>query len=239
MNNEQNLIELHSICKSFSEQHSKTKIFENLDLSIKSGETVSVCGASGSGKTTLLNIVTMIETPDSGDVIWAGEMVATKSKDYQSDMRGKMFGYIFQGCNLIPELTAIENILFPLRICGKITNSKKKFANDLLSHIGMLEKKNQSINFMSGGEKQRIAIVRAMINEPKILIADEPTGNLDEKNSDAVMGIILDLCSKQNSSLLLITHNEKIASSLSCKYSIEDKKLRNVFNKNASFNVKS
>lgn len=229
MNSKKNLIELHKICKTFSEQHSKSKIFENLDFFIKPGETVSVCGASGSGKTTFLNIVTMIESPDSGDVIWSEENVTKKSKDDQAGMRGKMFGYIFQGCNLIPELTAIENILFPLRICGKITNSKKKLAADLLSHIGMLNKKSQPINFMSGGEKQRIAIVRAMINEPKILIADEPTGNLDEKNSDSVMEIILDLCAKQSSSLLLITHNEKIANSLSCRYNIQDKKLQTVF----------
>lgn len=219
------ILELKDVKKTFMEYHRELTVLRNINFIINRGENVCICGDSGSGKTTLVNVIGLLESPTSGSILWQSNDVTKLSRYEITRLRPQMFGYIFQHYNLIPELNVIENILFPRRINGSISNDDILFADELLEYVQMSSMRDRSVNHLSGGEKQRIAVIRAMINRPNIIIADEPTGSLDEINGNSVMDMLLTMCKYNNSTLLLITHNPKFADRMDILYHLHDGEL--------------
>ncbi|MDR1890781.1 MAG: ATP-binding cassette domain-containing protein [Puniceicoccales bacterium] len=231
------IVELKNIQKKFED----VLILNDVSLGIKECETVSICGESGSGKTTLINIMGLLELPTHGTILWEGQRTITYGVEKISQLRAKIFGYIFQRCNLIPELNVIENILFPKRITSKISTADIKFAKRLLQRVQLNGFEERNVLTLSGGESQRIAVVRAMINHPRIVIADEPTGSLDEKSAIMTMDMIINLCREYGSSLLLITHNQLFAKKMQTSYILDSSELGSVLikmnAKNSAFDI--
>ncbi|MDR2435882.1 MAG: ABC transporter ATP-binding protein [Puniceicoccales bacterium] len=205
--NRQPIAELRNVSKSFG----GCSVLRDIEFSLIPGESVSICGASGTGKTTLLNVMSLLERPDSGAILWDGKAMLNSRKSSIREARRKMFGFIFQNHNLVYELDAMGNVLLPLRVRKCPSKQDVNFAESLLEMIGMRDKKHSSIDVLSGGERQRVALARALVNRPNVILADEPTGSLDEANAHAAMNLMLDICKQNGSSLLLITHNPKLA----------------------------
>ncbi|MDR2779127.1 MAG: ABC transporter ATP-binding protein [Puniceicoccales bacterium] len=216
------IVELEDIQKKFE----NVLILKDVSFGIKERETISICGESGAGKTTLINIMGLLEPPTHGTIFWEGQKTITYGIEKISQLRAKIFGYIFQRCNLIPELNVIENILFPKRITSKIRTSDIEFAQQLLRLVQLGGFEERNVLTLSGGESQRVAAVRAMINRPRIIIADEPTGSLDEKSANIIMDMIINLCREYGSSLLLITHNQLFAKKMQTSYVLNNSKLK-------------
>ncbi|MDR3273883.1 MAG: ABC transporter ATP-binding protein [Puniceicoccales bacterium] len=205
--NRQPIVELRGISKSFK----GCSILKDLEFALFPGEAISVCGASGVGKTTLLNIISLLEHPDSGTVLWNGKVVSSKRVKNVCLARCCMFGFVFQNHNLIHELNVLENVLLPLRVRMCLSKKDVNFADLLLKTVGLDRKKYGNIDVLSGGERQRIALARSLIGKPGVILADEPTGNLDETNAYGALNLMMDVCKRNNSSLLLITHNQRLA----------------------------
>ena len=183
-----------------------TEVLKGASLDVFENESVSISGESGAGKTTFLNIAAALESPDAGEVHWLGRRIDALSNSAQAALRAEFMGFVFQNCCLIPELDARENVEFAARIAGRhIGRKSRERAEGLGGRMRHLPSQ------LSGGEKQRVAIARALMNEPSVILADEPTGNLDERTGEAVMQMLLSLCSEGRASLLLITHNPDFA----------------------------
>ncbi|MDR2720871.1 MAG: ABC transporter ATP-binding protein [Puniceicoccales bacterium] len=204
---ERPIVELRNVSKSFGGY----SVLRNVEFSLIFGESVSICGASGTGKTTLLNIVSLLERPDSGIVLWDGEVASNNRTSGTLEARRKILGFVFQNHNLIYELNAMENVLLPLRVWKYPSKQDVNFAKSLLEAVGMRDKKYSNIDVLSGGERQRVALARALINKPRVILADEPTGNLDETNARGAVDLMLNICKQNDSSLLLITHNQRLS----------------------------
>lgn len=202
------VLEVKDLKKSFATPHrEKIHVLDGIDFKLKRGESLSIRGESGAGKTTLLNLITLLEKPDSGEVFWEGKSVSRQKKVKLAKHRGNFFGLIFQSHYLIPELNALENVLMAKRLIGSITIEDKKHAKELLSIVGLKKRMVHLSNQLSGGEAQRVSIARALMNDPSVIVADEPTGNLDEKTGLGVMDLLLNLCEEVQTSLILVTHN--------------------------------
>lgn len=211
-NDSEIVLEARGLKKSFSTPHrEKIHVIKDVNLSLKSGQSLSIRGESGAGKTTLLNLITMLERPDHGEIFWENSLVSKKSNSQLAKLRGSFFGLVFQSHYLIPELSAIENVLMAKRLIGPIEAADKKRAKDLLSEVGLKHRINHLSTKLSGGEAQRVSIARALMNKPRVIVADEPTGNLDEKTGLEVMDLLLNLCGDVNTSLILVTHNPEFA----------------------------
>lgn len=215
------VIELKNIFKSFNDY----SVLTGVDLCLFPSETISIIGASGTGKTTLVNILSLLEYPDQGKIYWGGIPMVNKSAKDISQLRGARFGFVFQNHNLISELNILENVLFPIKMHSVIQNKDVLYAEKLLNRVGLLPRKNDRINHLSGGQKQRISVIRALINRPQIILADEPTGNLDEKNAREAINLMLELCKFTNSSMILITHNDELAKLTDKKFVLFDGQL--------------
>lgn len=188
----------------------KIKALDGLGLEIEAGQFVAVTGPSGSGKSTLLNMVGGLDRPDSGTIVVAG--VDLISQRDLAPFRSKTIGFIFQLHNLIPSLTALENVLLPMFEIKMVQSDKRERAKKLLEQVGMADRIYSYPPQLSGGERQRVAVARALVNSPEIVLADEPTGSLDSKNTAAVLRLLEDLMQKEGKTLLIITHEEEIAS---------------------------
>lgn len=189
-----------------------TEVLKGASLDVFENESVSISGESGAGKTTFLNIAAALESPDAGEVHWLGRRIDALSNSAQAALRAEFMGFVFQNCCLIPELDARENVEFAARIAGRHRGRKsRERAEGLLEFAGLGGRMRHLPSQLSGGEKQRVAIARALMNEPSVILADEPTGNLDERTGEAVMQMLLSLCSEGRASLLLITHNPDFA----------------------------
>jgi len=197
-------------------------IFENLDFSLAEGELIAIMGVSGVGKTTLLNLFGALDRPNKGKVFIDGEDVFSKNEKDLAEIRNFHIGFIFQFYHLLPEFTAAENVSFPLLIRGIDKKEAYAKAMDKLAEVSLTEKAALRPAQLSGGEQQRIAIARALINEPKILLADEPTGNLDWKTGLKILELIQDLHRRKKLSSILVTHNEKIARFCQSAYLMEN-----------------
>ncbi|MBP3358957.1 MAG: ABC transporter ATP-binding protein [Opitutales bacterium] len=187
------------------------EVLRGVNLEVLRGQSVSLRGESGAGKTTFLNILAGLETPTSGEIYWDGNRVDNLSNSKQASLRGGFMGFVFQNYCLVPELNALENVCLASRILGTFNATLKDRAVELLEKVGLKDRIKHLPSQLSGGEKQRVAVARAIINSPRIILADEPTGNLDETTANDVMEMFLNLCSEQKTALLLITHNPDFA----------------------------
>lgn len=213
-----NILEVNNISKKLG----STQILHNISFTVKKGEFIAIRGASGSGKSTLLGIIAGLDTPTTGNVFLnKKDLNALKEKDL-AKLRNQKIGFVFQSFYLIPSLTAFENVAYPMQI-AKTYN--KEEVEKMLKSVGMLHRKDNYPLQLSGGEKQRIAIARSIINKPAILFADEPTGNLDEKNSKAVIKILKDLQKHYNLTLIIVTHEEELANQAQRVLTIKNGKL--------------
>ena len=215
------IISIESIDKSFGEGDKLLQVFKNFSLSLHQGETIALVGASGSGKSTLLHIICGLDRPDSGSVKIQGIDITELNYDERSRLRNTEIGFVYQFHHLLPDLTALENIALPALLAG--TNQAEAFQNSslLLEQVNLFGKENNTPNELSGGERQRVAIARAMSNNPSCLIMDEPTGNLDTKNVENFMTLLMDMVSIRNVSLLIATHDTKVSSRLDRLLSLE------------------
>ena len=211
--NEVKILSALEIRKAFkSPDGGKTEVLKGASLDIFAGESVSISGESGAGKTTFLNILAGLESADSGEVFWRGERVDNLPNSCQSRKRAEFMGFVFQNCCLVPELDARENVEFAARIAGKYKRGEsRERAESLLEYVGLSHRIRYLPSRLSGGERQRVAIARALMNSPALILADEPTGNLDERTGESVMELLLGLCGRGETSLLLITHNPDFA----------------------------
>jgi putative ABC transport system ATP-binding protein len=201
------------------------KVLKNLDLKVKSGETVAVLGRSGCGKSTLLSMIAGLDSPSSGDIVLNGESLIGMKERRLSAFRAKNIGFVFQQFHLMPHLTALENISLPLEL-NRDKKAKSK-ALKTIESIGLLDRQNHFPHQLSGGECQRVAIARALVIEPAILLADEPTGNLDEKTGDQLARLFFELVDSINMTLLLVTHNQGLADQCSRKLILKNGELLN------------
>jgi lipoprotein-releasing system ATP-binding protein len=187
------------------------RVFQGIDFELQRGDLAAIMGISGVGKTTLLNLLGTLDRPSEGTIRLDGEDLAVRSDLEISGLRNSKIGFVFQFYHLLPEFTALENISIPLLIRGTGRKEALPRARKLLDEVGLGDKANFRPGQMSGGEQQRVAVARALVNEPKVLLADEPTGNLDWKTGEMVLRLILDLHQKKGLSSVIVTHNEKIA----------------------------
>lgn len=203
------MIELKNVTKIVRSGTEDLTILDDVTVEIPDGEFVAVTGASGSGKSTLLGLIAGLDAPSSGDILIDGDVINRLSEDELARIRSEKIGFIFQSFHLIPSLTAFENILIPMEILG--LKDAKERANHLLGDVELTNRGHHYPTELSGGEQQRIAIARAFANEPKILLADEPTGNLDSKNGTHIFDLMTDLHTKNNVTLVLVTHDQFLA----------------------------
>jgi predicted ABC-type transport system involved in lysophospholipase L1 biosynthesis ATPase subunit len=187
--------------KTFASGDAQLEVLCGVDLDIAAGESVSIRGESGSGKSTLLNLLAGLDSPDSGSVSWGS------SQNTGARRRSGYLGMVFQSFYLIPELDALGNVLLARRIQGGVDGAARARARELLAHVGLSERLHHLPSHLSGGERQRVALARALMNSPKLILADEPTGNLDERTGDGVVELLLGLCASANAALVLVTHN--------------------------------
>lgn len=204
-------IQVQGIAKSFSQGQRHLQILNDLNFKIADGELVAILGQSGSGKSTLLSLISGLEKPDAGRIEIANQDVTGLSENDWSKFRSKNLGIVFQQYHLIPHLTAFENVLLPMQIAGFETSEAEQRATELLTEVGLADRLNHLPSQLSGGESQRVAIARALSTKPKLILADEPSGNLDVKTGDMVMDFLFTAIRKYKTSTLLVTHNLELA----------------------------
>ncbi len=202
------MIETTDLHRSYRIGRKSIKVLHGIDLSIHRGERVFLCGPSGAGKTTLLYTLAGLERPERGSVRIDGTDLYGMGRREQAEFRNQRIGYVFQNYHLLPELTALENVSVPGAIAGRDTT---ELALKALARVGLADRTDHLPAELSGGEQQRVAIARAIVNEPKVLFADEPTGNLDSSNSTEIMSILLDLASEHGVTLVVVTHDQNLA----------------------------
>jgi putative ABC transport system ATP-binding protein len=213
------ILKLSNVSKSFTLDGRAIAVLNNVSLAIPSMSSVSFVGPSGSGKTTLLSLCAGLDRPSSGSIYFNGNDLSSLNEEELAELRNKHIGFIFQTFQLIPSLTAIENVMVPLELQGNI--NPRRPALELLERIGLGHRINHYPVQLSGGEQQRVSIARAFINKPKVLFADEPTGNLDEDTSKAVEEQIFSLNKETGTTLILVTHNQRLAQRTTYRYRIE------------------
>ena len=215
------MIEVKELHKSYG----TTEVLKGVNGRISKGDFITIVGASGAGKSTLLHLVAGLDSYNSGSISFDGLSLGNLSKKELNDYRNNHVGLVFQFHNLLPELTALENITLPRWISGQMDDSAERKANELLQLLGIEHRAHHLPNEMSGGEQQRVAIARALINEPALLLADEPTGNLDSANAAAVHDLLLKLNQELGQTIVVVTHNKELAALGATKWSMTDGKL--------------
>ncbi|MBT3480154.1 MAG: ABC transporter ATP-binding protein [Opitutales bacterium] len=204
-----NILELIQVTKTFQSGDRSLEVLREASFIAKQGESIAIVGPSGSGKTTLLGLCAGLDSPSSGEVKIAGESLNAISEDDRSDIRNRLVGFVFQNFQLLPTLTALENVQVPLELRGE--QSSESVAKGLLAKVGLEERMGHYPVQLSGGEQQRVAIARAFINRPKILFADEPTGNLDGDTSQSIVDLLFELNQEAGTTLVLVTHDLDLA----------------------------
>jgi putative ABC transport system ATP-binding protein len=204
------ILELNNVTKNYVQGGRKIEVLKGLSLQLQKGEKVSIVGQSGSGKSTLLSLISGLDVPDTGAIVLNGKDMARLTEAEVTRLRGESLGIVFQQFHLIPHLTALENVHLPLEILGRADEEKAKV---MLKKVGLDSRGEHFPDQLSGGECQRVAIARALITEPSLLLADEPSGNLDADTSEQVMNVLFDVVRRENCTMILVTHNEKLAKS--------------------------
>ena len=205
--NETHMIDIKGIRKSFG----SLEVLKGIDLHIQKGQIVGIVGQSGAGKTTLLQIIGTLDKPNSGSIIVNGIDISTLNAKKISDFRNQHIGFVFQFHQLLPEFTALENIMIPAYIAGKSNKEAKSRALELLEFMGLSDRASHKPNELSGGEKQRVAVARALVNNPAVILADEPSGSLDSKNKAELHQLFFDLRDKFGQTFVIVTHDEELA----------------------------
>ena len=203
------MIELDSVTMSYPLEHGKLEVLRGIDLAIADGETVAIVGPSGSGKTTLLVLLAGLEQPVEGSVRFGDDRLDELDEDSLADLRRDQIGIVFQSFHLVPSLTALGNVALPLEIAGRVQARDR--AREMLDRVGLGQRMEHYPTQLSGGEQQRVAIARALVHAPRLLLADEPTGNLDADTGETIIEMLFELNADTGSTLVLVTHDESIA----------------------------
>ena len=217
------MIEISGLIKTLHGGGHKVEILKSIDLTIPTGQFIAITGHSGSGKTTLLSLIAGLDAPTDGKINIDGQDITKLNEDELALLRGNRFGFIFQNFHLIPTLTALENVVLSLELNNTPGATKK--SENLLSKVGLGDRLNHYPAQLSGGEQQRLSIARAFVNEPDIILADEPTGNLDSKNSDHIMNLIQELHQIKQATIILVTHESQVANQSQRILTLEDGKI--------------
>lgn len=219
------VIELKKVSKTFKQGVQKLEVLRGVDLEIKAGEVVALLGPSGSGKSTMLQISGLLEQPTKGEIYIDGQKCSKLNDTLRTLMRRDYLGFVYQYHNLLPDFDALENVMLPQLIAGKKTKEAEDNAKNLLSRLGLEKRLKHRPSALSGGEQQRVAIARALANAPKLLLADEPTGNLDPKTSDIVFAELIKIVKETGLSALIATHNFELADKMDRKVMLKDGKI--------------
>lgn len=203
------MVEVENVCKSYKDGDVVNNVLKNVNLKVKEREFVAILGQSGSGKSTLLNLIGCLDKTDSGSIILDGKVCKSQSDKVMSQYRRSMLGFVFQSFNLIPVLSVWENVILPIQFDKKKVDSG--YITELLHSLEIYDKKDSLPSKLSGGQQQRVAIARALANRPRIVLADEPTGNLDSETGEAVLDLLVSSLKKYGQTLIMITHNKEIA----------------------------
>jgi putative ABC transport system ATP-binding protein len=217
------LLEARRLSKIYEVDHRSITVLDEIDLTVAAGTFLVISGSSGSGKTTLLTLLSGLDRPTSGRVLINDRDISMASEEELAPLRNKTIGFVFQSFHLVPSMTALENIMFPAELLGDRQAAER--AAQLLARVGMARRRDNLPSQLSGGEKQRIALCRAMINRPKLLFADEPTGNLDSENGKLVLEQLIDLKNEHAATLILVTHNPQIARAADRVVTLQDGRL--------------
>lgn len=217
------ILKAENISKIYeSKEHGQTlQVLSDINLEIIKGESIAIVGASGSGKSTLLHILGGLDTPSTGSIFFNGTKISSLNKDELATFRNRNLGFVFQFHHLLPEFSAIENVFMPGLIAKTPFNELREKAADLLTQFGLEGRMNHRPSELSGGEQQRVAVARALINDPEIILADEPTGNLDENSTQNLLSILFPLVKSRNLTLVLVTHDMQIANTCTKTYKLE------------------
>jgi len=203
------MISVSHVSKTVSDASGPLSILRDIDFSVAAGETVAILGASGSGKSTLLSIMAGLDTPSQGHVSLAGQDIFAMTEDQRAAWRGQHLGFVFQNFQLMGHLTALENVMLPLELAG--THHAAILAKSILTQVGLAERLRHFPKVLSGGEQQRVALARAFVVEPRLLLADEPTGSLDAQTGESIMDLMLRMNKARQTTLILVTHDQKLA----------------------------
>ena len=216
--NEQSVLSCENLTKFFKDGQRKIQIFEALNFNITAGETAAIMGASGSGKSTLLHLLGGLDIPNAGEITIQNKKLSKLSNKQRGKLRNQHLGFVYQFHHLLPEFSALENVMMPLLIGNMPKREARKKAQAILEQVGLADRVTHRPAQLSGGERQRTAIARAMVTRPACILADEPTGNLDENTAAAVMELFIKLKEQYNTALVLVTHDQKVADQMNNQY---------------------
>ncbi len=202
------------VCKAYQQGADRIEVLQDVNLRIEAGELVALVGRSGSGKSTLLHVLAGLEDVDAGEVFIAGQPLQSVGGEARAELRNAYLGFVYQMHHLLAEFTALENVAMPLRIAGVSRRAAESAARDMLDAVGLSARARHRPSELSGGERQRVAVARALVAQPKVVLADEPTGNLDRQSADQVMALITELCRSRGVGFLIATHDSNIAQSV-------------------------
>ena len=220
------LLQCENLCKTYQEGKMHTDVLRDVSFAMQPGEMMAIVGTSGSGKSTLLHLLGGLDSPTSGEVIFKGQSLNAMSSSAKSELRNRELGFIYQFHHLLPDFTALENVAMPLLIGKKKSAEVQERAMAMLEAVGLQHRSNHRPSELSGGERQRVAIARALVNNPSLVLADEPTGNLDQRNADSIFELLGELNVRQGTAFLVVTHDLQLANRLTRQLEMRDGKLQ-------------